>query len=93
MERSLQEKIDKAARVLREAGASEVYIFGSVAEGRSTPDSDIDLAVSGLPQEAFFEAVGTIAMDVTENFDLVDIDDTNPFTEIIRKKGRLIRVA
>jgi len=93
VEGSLQEKIDKAARVLLKAGAHEVYIFGSVAEGRSTPDSDIDLAVSGLPQEAFFAAAGMIAMDVTENFDLIDIDDPNPFTEIIRKKGRLVRVA
>lgn len=93
MEASVKDKIDRAAEVLQKAGASEVYVFGSVAEDRAGPDSDIDLAVRGLPHEAFFEAVGRIAMSVTERFDLVDIDDPNPFTEMLLRKGRLVRVA
>lgn len=85
--------IDAAVAVLREAGAKEVYIFGSAAEGRDTPDSDIDLAVRGLPPESFFEAVGRVALAIGRDFDVVDLDDGTPFTDFLVRKGRLARVA
>ena len=46
--------VDKAASALKAAGAKEVYVFGSASKGRMRPNSDIDIAVSGLPPEVFF---------------------------------------
>ena len=45
----LRQLIDEAASILTEEGAREVYLFGSAASGRVHQDSDIHLAVSGLP--------------------------------------------
>jgi predicted nucleotidyltransferase len=92
MKQSLQQGIEKAAEVLKEAGAKEVYVFGSAAEGRATPHSDIDLAVKGLPPEAFFQAIGRVAMEISRGFDLVDMDERNPFTEYLERRGKLTRV-
>ena len=85
--------IEEAARVLLDAGAKEVYVFGSAAEGTDTDDSDIDLAVSGLPPKGFFHAVGEAVMAVSRPIDVIDLDDPNPFTDYLRRKGKLVRVA
>ncbi len=50
--------IDQAARVLKAAGAEEVYVFGSAAMGNLRPGSDGDLAVVGLPPAVFFARWG-----------------------------------
>ncbi len=45
-------------------GASRVYLFGSLAAGSSRPfgpRSDLDIAVEGLPDEAYFRALGALA--------------------------------
>ena len=85
--------IEEAARVLLDAGAKEVYVFGSAAEGTDTDDSDIDLAVSGLPPEGFFHAIGEAVMAVSRPIDVIDLDDPSPFTDYLRRKGKLVRVA
>lgn len=90
---SFDQGIEKATHILRDAGAKEIYVFGSVAEGRATSHSDIDLAVRGLPPEVFFEAVGRVAMALTREFDIIDMDDPSPFTEYLERKGKLRRVA
>jgi hypothetical protein len=41
--------------VLKEHGAREVYLFGSAATDKMREGSDVDLAVTGLPPERFFE--------------------------------------
>jgi len=93
MSQSLQKGIQTAVEILREAGAREVYLFGSAARGTAKPDSDLDLAVRGLPPESFFQVVGQVAMRVSRRFDIVDLDDRNPFTEYLERKGKLVRVA
>lgn len=85
--------IGEATRVLLESGAKEVYLFGSVAEGTDTPDSDIDLAVSGLPPESFFRAIGEVLMTISRDFHLIDLDDGSPFTEFLSREAKLKRVA
>lgn len=81
-----------AARALREAGAREVYIFGSARTGRLGPASDVDLAVSGLPPEVFFKAMGAARRALGRPVDLVDLDDESPFTRCLREEGALERV-
>ena len=61
MDTSIDDLIVEAAGVLRQAGASQVYVFGSAAKGSLRQDSDVDLAVSGLPPRVFFRAMGQAA--------------------------------
>ena len=93
MGKDMKALISKAAAVLKEAGAREVYLFGSMATKIMRSGSDIDMAVSGLPSERFFYAMSQ-AGDILECIlDLVDLDEENLFTAYLKKKGKLQRVA
>ena len=93
MDKELKELIRKAAEVLKQAGAREVYLFGSAARGILRQDSDIDLAVSGLPPEKFFEAMGQAADILQRPLDLVDLDEDNPFIQYLKEERELQIVA
>jgi len=49
--------IQKAALELRRHGASAVYLFGSQGTAIARTDSDVDIAVKGLPPRRFFRAM------------------------------------
>jgi predicted nucleotidyltransferase len=89
----IKKDIDLAAKILKEAGASEVFVFGSTSRGKERPDSDIDLAVRGLPPERFFRTMTKIGIAISREFDLVDLDESIEFAEFLEKKGELSRVA
>ena len=89
----LKRDIETAARILKEEGAKEVYLFGSAATGKLRPESDIDLAVRGLPPERFFPAMSAVVFAISVPFDLVDLDERNPFTEYLEAHGELRLVA
>jgi len=57
-ERAAQRLAPEAAAFLRQSwpGLEGIWLFGSVAEGRTQSSSDIDLAVAGLPPEALLTA-------------------------------------
>jgi len=93
MDDHLKTAIARVAAMLRACGAGEVYVFGSVARGRPSASSDVDLAVSGLQPDKFIEALGR-AMQVLERpVDLIDLDEDTPFTRYLRREGDLQRVA
>ena len=85
--------IERAAAALKAFGANEVYLFGSLVDGTIREDSDVDLAVSGLPPERFFHAMSEAADILQRPLDLVDLDEDNLFTSYLKKKGKLQRVA
>jgi predicted nucleotidyltransferase len=89
----LRQAIEQAAAILKAAGAETVYLFGSIVEGSFRPDSDIDLAVTGLPPAKFFQAMGQTMIILPRPFDLVDLDVDTPFTRYLKQKGKLHRVA
>ena len=83
----------KAAETLKTFGATDVYLFGSIAKGTFREDSDIDLAVSGIPPEKFFEAMGQAEDILNREIDLVDLDEKNPFVEFLKSHGELRKIA
>lgn len=88
----MKQLIERAAQSLKGAGAREVYLFGSAARGQMREDSDIDLAVSGLPPERFYRA-GAAAEDVLgQSLDLIDLDEITPFTQYLKEENELLRV-
>lgn len=88
----LKGRVRAAAAALRDAGAKEVYLFGSAAQGRLGPDSDVDLAVSGLPPKRFFHAMARAARILQLPLDLIDLDEDSLFTQYLREEGELVRV-
>lgn len=93
MKDNLKQLIKAAAVILKEHGAREVYLFGSAAMGNMHEDSDIDMAVEGLPPEVFFKAMGQVHSTLGRPLDLIDLDEPNPFTRYLKKEGELVRVA
>ena len=84
--------IDKATQILRDAGCTEGYLFGSVAMGKAQQASDIDLAVRGIPPAEFFRVYGKLAMSVGTPIDLIDLDDHRSFSRRLAERGEFIRV-
>jgi predicted nucleotidyltransferase len=73
-------------------GASQVFVFGSAVRGELRPASDIDMAVSGLPAQVYFSAVGKAWGLLGRPIDLLDLDEDTPLVRHIRSSGVLIRV-
>lgn len=46
-----------ATSLLRELGATEVFVFGSATRDALRPHSDVDIAVRGLPPSVYFSAI------------------------------------
>jgi predicted nucleotidyltransferase len=55
---SYRKDIRHAIEILKQAGCTEVFLFGSLATGKVRDQSDIDLAVPGCPPGEFFNFLG-----------------------------------
>jgi len=88
----LRSSIEAAADILKTLGATEVYVFGSAVNGSLRVDSDVDLAVSGLPPSVFFRAASKASDALGRPADLVDLDDESPAVKYLRNSGELVRV-
>ena len=89
---SFEEKALRASSILIGMGATEVYIFGSVAQGNVAVNSDLDLAVRGIAPESFYKALGKLLNSLNCSVDLVDLDENTPFVEFLKKNEVLRRV-
>ena len=86
------ELVELAAAELKAAGAREVYLFGSATKGRFGTDSDLDLAVSGLPPSLFYRMGARVSDLLGRTVDLIDLDIDTPFTRHLRQENELVRV-
>ena len=82
-----------AANVFLRMGATQVFVFGSATKGNLGPDSDIDMAVTGLPPKVYFSAISKASDLLGRPVDLVDLDDSTPLVRYLRGSGALVRVA
>ena len=86
--------IKKATEILKKYGCTEIYIFGSIVNGRFDENSDIDIAVRGLKDELYFRVLGELGMQLSHEIDLLDLDDEQDrFAQFILKNKELIKVA
>ena len=85
--------IEKALVILKSAGCSEIYLFGSIAEGKYVEGSDIDIAVRNLDKNRYFEVFGEILTEIEMAVDLVVLDYKNDFVSILQKEGTFKRVS
>jgi predicted nucleotidyltransferase len=89
---ALTRELESAVRILKELGAKEVFVFGSQASGKARDDSDLDIAVSGLPPENFFKALAILIFDLNHPVHLIDLDEPSLFTSYLRSKGEMVSV-
>jgi predicted nucleotidyltransferase len=85
--------INEAIRILTQEGCKEIYLFGSLVNGDSTDKSDIDLAVTGIRKENFFDIFGELMMSLEHPVDLINLDKKSRFITLLKERGKLVRVA
>ena len=56
-------------------GATRVILFGSVARGEADEDSDLDLAVEGLPAARLFDAMAVAARMAGRPVDVLRLEE------------------
>jgi len=90
---SYQEDIKKVVKILKENGAKEVFVFGSIANGKFNEHSDIDIAVKGLNESDFYRVASMLMFELENEFDLIDLDDkSNRFSQMLLKVGGMLKV-
>lgn len=77
--KELQPDIETALRILKDAGAKKVFLFGSAVTGRLNSSSDLDIGVTGLPPESFFTVYARLSEMLSRPVDLVDFDKQADF--------------
>ena len=92
MDTELASRIKKAAEILKTYGAREVYVFGSATTDTLRRDSDIDMAVVGLPAKVFFRAMGEASDVLGRPLDLVDLGKPSAFVRYLRESRDLRHV-
>ncbi len=87
-----REDIKQAIAILKAGGCREIHLFGSLAEGRSRRDSDIDIGVRGCPPQHFFPLLGKLLMQLNHPVDLINLDNETHFSSFLEKHGLLVHV-
>ena len=65
----------------------EAYVFGSVARpGRFREDSDVDVAVAGLPSEQFISLMAQLSANLGRDVDMVELEKIH-FADKIKREG------
>jgi len=65
--------------LVQQFGATQIILFGSLAKGTFAEDSDIDLAVAGIPPHRFFAALGVVNHLSRVWIDLKPLEDLEPY--------------
>jgi hypothetical protein len=88
----LQALLPAAAAMLRERyGAREVVLFGSLATGTTTADSDVDLAAGGVRSDDYFAALADLMAVFGGPVDLVRLELAPPsLLDRIAAEGKLL---
>ena len=78
--------------ILKAGGCEEVYLFGSIADGKGTSRSDIDFAVKGCPAEMFYKLQGKLLLELARSVDLIDLDADAELAVFLEREANLIHV-
>jgi len=88
---NIDTKISLIIDYCKNIGCSKVWLFGSYAENTARLDSDIDIAISGIPTYYIFKAVAQLPLIIHHSLDIVNFDDLpENFKNNIATNGRLL---
>ena len=89
----IEKDLDIAIAYLKSVGCTEIFIFGSVASGEATSDSDLDIAVRGINPAEFFFVYGELLTRIARPADLIDLNIQKKFGQQLLDSESLKRVA
>jgi len=84
--------LSKATAILKNAGCSDVFLFGSQLSGKANASSDVDLGVKGLPPRLLFRIHSDLEQELKMPVDLVDFDSQPDFFALLQRAGELERI-
>lgn len=87
-----QKDVERAVAILKEAGCTRIFLFGSAAAGRPGSSSDIDLAIQGCPKGQFFHLLGKLLLELEHPVDLVNLDQQDAFARYLEREGALLQI-
>jgi predicted nucleotidyltransferase len=87
-----QEDVHRAVKILKEAGCTHIFLFGSLTDGKVREGSDIDLAVRGCPKGGFFHLLGKLLLELDHPVDLVSLDRQDAFARYLEEEGGLFQI-
>lgn len=87
-----EKDISRAVAILKAAGCTHIFLFGSLAAGKIRAKSDIDLAIRGCPKGKFFHLLGRLLRELDHPVDLVNLDKQDAFVRYLEKKGGLLQI-
>ncbi len=90
--KNYQKDIDKAIEILKSADCTDIFLFGSLATGKTSDDSDIDLAVRGCPPGKYFHLLGQLLLELEHPVDLVRLDTPDAFARHLEREGELLQI-
>lgn len=80
------------ARALKAAGATRIVLFGSLASGLFRSQSDIDIAVAGLPESTLARLERELTLEAHRPIELANLDAMpGPLRERVGQLGRDLR--
>ncbi len=87
-----QRDVRKAIEILKGAGCTDIFLFGSLATEKARDSSDIDLAIRGCPQGEFFHLLGRLLLELDHPVDLVSLDKQDAFARYLEEEEELLQV-
>lgn len=87
-----QKNLHEAVSILKEAGCTDIFLFGSLATENVHKHSDIDLAIRGCPRGKFFHLLGKLLLELDFPVDLVNLESQDAFARYLEQEGELLRI-
>ncbi len=87
-----QQNVRRAVEILKAGGCTQIFLFGSLATGKTRDNSDIDLAIRGCPKGSFFHLLGQLLLKLDYPVDLVNLDSQDAFVRYLEREGELVRI-
>jgi len=84
--------IEKAAFCLKEEGCTSVFLFGSLATGKYTDSSDIDLGIMGLSPQKYIRTYSKLNNIIKNRFDLIDFDENIDMYNLLYSLGEVVEI-
>ena len=87
-----RQDIEKATICLKEEGCTSIFLFGSLATGRYSDLSDIDIGIKGLSPKNYIRTYSKLNNILENEFDLVDFDENIDLYNLLHSIGEVVEI-
>jgi len=84
--------IENAAFCLKKEGCTSVFLFGSLATGKFSDSSDIDLGIMGLSPQKYIRTYSKLNNILKNRFDLIDFDENIDLYNLLYSIGEIVEI-